>query len=163
ALAIADKVAVMQDGQLVQLDAPEDIYQAPASRFIAEFVTQANFVSASQREGYWETEIGSIPTLSAGEADSGELMICQEDVEINPDAAGHLEVQGRQFLGREYQYTLRLPSARVLQVRTGAHQRLAIGDRVSVKVNPERVRLFTADGKVLCPKAVTAAVAKPVA
>ena len=163
ALSIADKVAVMQDGQLVQLDAPEDIYQAPASRFIAEFVTQANFVSASQREGYWETEIGSIPTLSAGEADSGELMICQEDVEINPDAAGHLEVQGRQFLGREYQYTLRLPSARVLQVRTGAHQRLAIGDRVSVKVNPERVRLFTADGKVLCPKAVTAAVAKPVA
>lgn len=158
ALAIADKVAVMQDGQLVQLDTPETIYQAPASRFIAEFVTQANFVSASRRRGYWETEIGTIPELAvadkiAAAVDCGELMICQEDVKIEQAATGLLAVQGRQFLGREYQYTLQLPSARTLQVRTAASQRLAIGERVSVTINPERVRFFAGDGKAICAEA----------
>ena len=166
ALAIADKVAVMQDGYLAQLDTPEEIYQTPASRFIAEFVTQANFVSALRLRGEWETEIGLIPALPTADnvaaiADRGELMICQEDVKIEPDATGLLEVHARQFLGREYQYALRLPSARQLQVRTAASQRLAVGERVSVRVDPERVRFFSADGKVVSPE--MAAAANPVA
>ena len=163
ALAIADKVAVMQNGRLVQLATPEEIYQAPASRFIAEFVTQANFVSASRRREGWETELGMVPALAVAEgADCGELMICQEDLQIKPDVAGSVEVQGRQFLGREYQYTLRLPSAQVLQVRTSAGQRLAIGERVSVKVDHKRVRFFAADGSAVCTEERLKAVANPV-
>jgi iron(III) transport system ATP-binding protein len=157
----------MQAGRVEQLDTPEGIYQNPASRFIAEFVTQANFVMAERRETVWDTEIGAIRCCASGpdagsgtnlgttsgttlkttsetdlRLEKGELMICQEDVQIELDAAGPLEVQGRQFLGREYQYALLMPSARVLQVRTGAHQRLAIGDRVTVKVNDGRVKFF---------------------
>jgi len=170
ALAIADKVAVMQDGQLVQLGTPENIYQAPASRFIAEFVTQANFVAAWRRHGYWETEIGPIAELDAvglvnadlTDVDRGELMICQEDLKIELDAAGLLEVQGRQFLGREYQYTLLLPSAGVLQVRTAASQRLAVGDRVRVKVDGRRVRLF-AEAERPAINQQTSTVVEPVA
>ncbi|PZU98248.1 MAG: ABC transporter ATP-binding protein, partial [Leptolyngbya sp.] len=46
ALALADRVAVMHQGQLEQIDTPEAIYGQPASRFVAEFVTQANFLPA---------------------------------------------------------------------------------------------------------------------
>lgn len=46
ALAIADQVAVMCQGQLEQVGSPETVYMAPASRFIASFVTQANFIPA---------------------------------------------------------------------------------------------------------------------
>ena len=146
ALAIADKVAVMQDGQLVQIDTPENVYQFPVSRFIAEFVTQANFVTAVWKGGCWETELGSIPELpTAVEAKLGELMICQDDLKVEPDEFGALVVQSRQFLGREYQYTLMLPSGHVLQVRTAASQRLEVGMRVRVRINHERVRFFPAD------------------
>ncbi|MEL6259872.1 MAG: ABC transporter ATP-binding protein [Cyanobacteria bacterium J06626_6] len=150
ALSIADKVAVMQAGELVQLGTPEGIYQNPASRFIAEFVTQANFVRASRQGSSWNTEIGAIGALPVpAETEQGELMICQEDVQIEPDDEGCLQVQGRQFLGREYQYSLLLPSSRVLQVRTGAHQRLSVGERVSVKVNRDRVKLFNPEGQAV--------------
>lgn len=149
ALAIADKVAVMHEGQLVQVDTPERIYQQPASRFIADFVTQANFVAATWQDGGWQTELGWIgPCLAeekekvAASANRGELMICQEDVRIVPDEGGDLQVRGRQFLGREYQYTVRLPSGQILQVRSPASNWLNVGTWVSAKVNLERIRFF---------------------
>ena len=148
ALAIADKVAVMHEGRLAQVDTPERVYQQPASRFIADFVTQANFVAATWQVGGWQTEIGWIgpalerETAVAPRLDEGDLMICQEDVQIVPDEGGNLWVKGRQFLGREYQYTLLLPSERTLQVRSPASHRLEVGTRVSAKVNWERVRFF---------------------
>ncbi|MEL7352065.1 MAG: ABC transporter ATP-binding protein [Cyanobacteria bacterium P01_A01_bin.116] len=150
ALAIADKVAVMHSGQLVQLDTPEEIYQQPASRFIAEFVTQANFVPAARQGQLWITELGPLDREPCGQAgepcQEGDLMICQEDLKILADDSGQLLVQGRQFLGREYQYSLLLPSSQVLWVRTPVGQRLAVGDRVSVKVHWDRARFFEKGG-----------------
>ncbi len=153
ALAIADKVAVMQAGRLVQIGTPETIYQQPASRFVAEFVTQANFVSAVRRESQWkdqwETELGPVFDLPAApEIDRGELMICQEDLQIERDQAGALEIIGCQFLGREYQYKLLMPSEKTLWVRTQASQRLEIGERVRVRICQGKARLFAAEENV---------------
>ena len=148
ALAIADKVAVMHQGKLVQLDAPEDIYQKPASRFVAEFVTQANFVPAVRQAKGWKTALGVLDLeLFSADVDAGDLMIAQEDLQIVPDDKGELLVQGRQFLGREYQYSLLLNAGQVLEVRSPANVRLDVGDRVSAKVRPERLRLFLSDGR----------------
>ncbi|MGL5081028.1 MAG: ABC transporter ATP-binding protein [Microcoleaceae cyanobacterium] len=58
ALAISDRVAVMQQGYLEQVGTPEEIYHSPTSRFVAEFVTQANFIPAQRRGNVWETELG---------------------------------------------------------------------------------------------------------
>ena len=157
ALAIADKVAVMEGGCLVQVDVPEQIYQQPASRFVAEFVTQANFIAAVRHDSGWETELGRIADVDTtsgvsgeqADAEQGELMICQEDVQIEPDSAGVLEIQGRQFLGREYQYALRMPSAQILRVKTGANQRLSVGEQVSVTVKGDRVRFFPKPRKTI--------------
>jgi iron(III) transport system ATP-binding protein len=143
ALAIADQVAVMQTAKIVQIDSPEGIYQSPASRFVAEFVTQANFLPATLQESGWQTEVGSVGHLPGSEgAQQGDLMICQEDIQIVADEAGPLTIQGRQFLGREYQYSLRLPSAQVIQVRSPTHQRFAVGSQVRVTINRDQIRFF---------------------
>ncbi|MGL6340523.1 MAG: ABC transporter ATP-binding protein, partial [Waterburya sp.] len=65
ALAISDKIAVMRQGKIEQAGTPEEIYLNPASRFVAEFVTQANFLPASRQEQVWQTEIGEIPISEA--------------------------------------------------------------------------------------------------
>ncbi|MGB3297847.1 MAG: ABC transporter ATP-binding protein [Phormidesmis sp.] len=152
ALAIADKVAVMDQGRLLQLDTPEMIYRHPASRFVAEFVTQANFVAAQQQGNAWETELGllklDLPREIVDEGDSsGDVMIAQEDLEMVADENGELLVQGRQFLGRFYQYSLLMASGQVLQVRAAASQRLAVGDRVRVIVDCEKARFFPKAGE----------------
>lgn len=47
AMSLADRIAVMQDGRIVQIGAPKDIYRRPESRFVASFLGKSNFIVAS--------------------------------------------------------------------------------------------------------------------
>jgi ABC-type Fe3+/spermidine/putrescine transport system ATPase subunit len=51
ALSTADRVAVMKDGRIVQVGTPEDIYDRPASRFVADVVGRSNFLDLSIEAG----------------------------------------------------------------------------------------------------------------
>jgi iron(III) transport system ATP-binding protein len=154
AMAIADRVGVMCQGKLEQLDTPEAIYQEPASRFVAEFVTQANFLPAQQQGEIWETEIGRFSQtqidcickadwdLCKGEAARGDLMIRQEDLTLELDSQGGLTVGDRQFLGREYAYCLITQSGRRLQARTSTRTTIPVGATVRVTVASQGLRFF---------------------
>lgn len=150
ALSIADRVAVMHKGQVEQLGTPEEIYRHPASRFVAEFVTQANFIPAQRREQMWETAIGTLPLRSVTLEDSikrceqVELMIRQEDLTLHADEFGDIVIRDRQFLGREYRYCLQTPTGQQLVARTPSEIALPVGARVKVSVSADLLRAFPA-------------------
>ena len=139
ALAISDKIAVMRDGKLEQVGTPEEIYTQPRSRFVAEFVTQANFLTAIRDGQNWTTEIGEVklPTaISIAECDRAELMLRQEDIMVTPDPNNdsQVTVKERQFLGREYRYCLETASGKRLHARTTISNPVAVGTKVNVSV-----------------------------
>jgi iron(III) transport system ATP-binding protein len=147
ALSISDQVGVMRGGHLEQLGTPEEIYTHPASRFVAEFVTQANFLSARRREHLWETEVGSfevgmvdLKLSSTGNAQSssfdvGELMLREENLIMMPDERAKVVICDRHFLGREYRYCLETPSGKKLHARTALSTQLPVGTRVKLTVD----------------------------
>jgi spermidine/putrescine transport system ATP-binding protein len=49
AMTVSDRIAVMKGGRIMQLGTPEEIYHRPTSRFVADFIGQANFLAASKR------------------------------------------------------------------------------------------------------------------
>ncbi|MBD2329604.1 ABC transporter ATP-binding protein [Alkalinema sp. FACHB-956] len=146
ALSICDRVAVLSKGCLEQLGTPEEIYQYPATRFVAEFVTQANFVQAVQQEGQWVTDFGEFPIVPPGKTNShpstaqATLMIRQEDVQLSPDRDGNFKICDREFLGREYRY--RLVNAAGLELYARSSDRIAPEDCVTVKVRDNRFQIF---------------------
>lgn len=152
ALAISDWVAVMQQGRLEQFGTPEDIYQHPASRFVAEFVTQANFIPAQRRGNLWETELGCFTiepdqVCSCGNhnlepSEQVDLMVRQEDFILKPDEDASVVIRDRQFLGREHHYSLQVPSGQELIARTRAAKVFPVGMRVQVSVANNAVRVF---------------------
>lgn len=144
ALSIADQVAVMRQGHLEQVGTPEELYRRPMSRFVAEFVTQANFLPARYRGSGWETELGIVPAAQVA-ADNAErldlpeqidLMLRQEDLLLHPDPDGLLIVRDRQFLGREYRYGVQTPNGLELVARTSCELRLPVGTAVQVSIAP---------------------------
>lgn len=152
ALSISDRVGVMRSGHLEQLGTPEEIYTHPASRFVAEFVTQANFLPAQRQGHLWETEVGafSINTMADGfnstsEShnvifDTGELMLREENLILKPDDEAKVVIRDRHFLGREYRYCLETPSGKRLHARTALSIQLPIGTRVRLSVaNPLQI------------------------
>lgn len=153
ALSICDRVAVMREGHIEQIGTPEDLYQHPASRFVASFVTQANFIRGEWHNGVWKTEVGAVPqplqptdspvgTPKFSEGYHVDLMVRQEDLTLVCNPAGSTVVRDRQFLGRENRYTLTLPSGQELIARTSAEVFFPVGEQVDVAIANPHVQLF---------------------
>ena len=65
ALSLADAVAVMRDGRVVQVGPPEEVYGAPADRWVAEFLGDADVVAGHAVGGTADTELGRFPRRPA--------------------------------------------------------------------------------------------------
>jgi iron(III) transport system ATP-binding protein len=166
ALAISDQVAVMRDGQLEQLGTPEAVYCNPSSRFVAQFVTQANFLPAQRHLSIWQTEVGHFevgqfevrglqsykePNDKDHKFDAsdtlqndlthGWLMIRQEELLLHPDPQGSAIICDRQFLGRDYRYCLKTPSGQTLHA-LNRDSTLMLGSTVTLAAQPETLRIF---------------------
>lgn len=148
ALAISDQIAVMRQGKLEQIGMPETVYSQPNSPFVAEFVTQANFLPANRIGQVWETEIGKValsPTKNTLNCDRGNLMLRQEDIELFPDQYSGIVVTERQFLGREYSYSLATPSGQTINARSTLSNVIEVGTKVSISIiTASKVFPFTA-------------------
>ncbi|MDJ1170199.1 ABC transporter ATP-binding protein [Roseofilum sp. BLCC_M154] len=142
ALSICDWVGVMQNGQLEQIGPPELIYRNPQTRFVAEFVTQANFIPARRNGSQWDTEIGSFFVPDSDSLEQGDLMIREEDLQLKPDENGIAKIGDRQFLGREHRYTLHTLSGLELKARSNTLHPLPIGAKVNLQVMTKTWQIF---------------------
>lgn len=144
ALAISDKIAVMHRGKLEQVGTPEEMYLNPASRFVAEFVTQANFLPATKEGQFWQTEIGNVARSETESrlGDQGDLMVRQEDIILTPDRTSKIVVRERQFLGREYHYCLETASGKRIYARSDLSNAIAVGTKVNLSLNIASPRIF---------------------
>src|SRR5437763_10811754 len=85
AMAMADRIAVMNEGRIEQIGTPEEIYRRPASRFVADFIGESNFLEV-QRDGQNKVvaKDGSQVPCRAPQGDwqRATLMIRPEDVQV---------------------------------------------------------------------------------
>jgi spermidine/putrescine transport system ATP-binding protein len=85
AMAMADRIAVMNEGRIEQVGTPEEIYRRPASRFVADFIGESNFLEVERNgENKVVARDGSeVPCRApAGEWRTATLMIRPEDVQV---------------------------------------------------------------------------------
>jgi iron(III) transport system ATP-binding protein len=129
AMALSDRVAVMSAGRIVQIGRPADIYRRPASRFVADFIGQMNFLPASvitREPGSARLAIYGYEVRAENPAGlTGEVLLAirPEDLELrnvgDADAgtglAAHIEV--RNFLGNLVEYKVRLAAGAALRVQ----------------------------------------------
>ncbi len=81
ALAIADRIAVMKDGVLEQVGPPQDLYRRPASRFVADFLGETNFIDGRairEDAGVWsvETPLGTLCGRAGSPVTVGAAVCC---------------------------------------------------------------------------------------
>ena len=150
AFDIADRIAVMNRGRIEQLGRPEEIYHTPATRFVADFVGDADFLPAEVAGDTLVTELGSYPLNGVAVAPGGvEIMLRPEDIELRPtERSDAPQVTARRFKGPLSLSTVRLPTGRVV---TGAHSSQEIfspGQRVDVGFLPDHLVLFRGEDRV---------------
>jgi len=143
AFAMADRIAVLNQGRLEQFDTPETIYHMPATPFVADFVGQADFIPGTVSNGMVHTELGEFPnTLECKEGDSVVVMIRPDDIHLVPTRSASSRVLSRQFRGSENLYAVRLPSGQVVHSSQGSTSVYQEGTAVELRVLASHTVLF---------------------
>ncbi len=117
ALAICDRVAVLNDGVLHQCAPPRQLVDQPATAFVGRFVLQANLLPARWRGGRLQTVLGELEPAAGdhGPPETGalEVMASPQSLVFVPDPDGPAWISGREFLGREWLYQVQLGDQRL--------------------------------------------------
>ncbi len=146
AFSLADRVLILRQGRLEQLNTPDNIYHRPASRFVASFVGIADFVPVRFQDGQVVAELGIFPFDGVPPDGESDLLLRPDDIDLVSDAAGQGRIVDREFKGSDNLYTVRLPSGRSVRSTQPSQAVFSIGERVLVQAHPEHVVLFPKDG-----------------
>ncbi len=143
AFSIADRIAVMRAGAVVQEGSPEELYLLPADRWVAEFVGAGNFIPGRIDGDLVETLLGRFPMSTRNGATEVDVLIRPELLELDPDPAGAAEVVAREFRGHDVFYRVRLGDGTTLVSQRPSNEVVPLGSRVTVKPHVGRVPVFS--------------------
>ncbi|HVD99896.1 MAG TPA: ABC transporter ATP-binding protein [Cytophagaceae bacterium] len=134
ALSLSDRVAVMKEGKVVQIDTPETVYTKPLTPYVASYFGNANLVKVKDLE---KLNIHSTKELAP------DAMVCirYEDVELTQENQAMLygKVIRKDYFGSCYRLEVRLEKLR-LWLYTNAPVKK--GDIVPLRINSEKIHLF---------------------
>ena len=145
AMAISDRIAVMDRGEVVQDGTAQDLYYRPATEFVARFIGRTNILTARvlsadevEIEG---TRVPFRSGLAAGQ--TARLVVRPEMIELQA-ASGGGEVVQHTFLGEKTDYLVKLGGS-TLQATASDHSRkpiLEIGQPVAVRFHAEGIHVL---------------------
>jgi ABC-type Fe3+/spermidine/putrescine transport system ATPase subunit len=157
AIGLADRIALMNKGRIVQIGTAREIYEEPATRFVAEFIGQSIWFSGHLTQG---------PDRAAFVTDDGIVLPVNPPASMGPDVGlsirpEHIHLTARPtdtgripatitdvaFFGAELIVSCRLDRGRVIRipVRSDDEGIPATGARVELGVSPDRCKVIADD------------------
>jgi iron(III) transport system ATP-binding protein len=152
ALALSHEIAVMNEGRIIQIGSPRDIYERPHNRFVADFVGSANFLDATviAQEGpadqyRVQTAIGQLRCYAVEPLRAGDDVVISlrpEDVHVSaqrPETENAYEavVDAKLFLGEFIEFQVKIGSTLML-ARVHPSFSPPVGTTVHIGMNPEK-------------------------
>ncbi|MGO2660751.1 ABC transporter ATP-binding protein [Mycetocola reblochoni] len=138
ALAVSDRIAVMNEGRVEQFDTPERLYRTPATSAVAAFIGTSLRVPVTVRDNT-ALLFGLAVALQAPRADGEATVLVRPENVIVVQAEPNATVLSSSFLGATRRTLLRTDEGLELIMQHGAEQTLDAEQRVSVSVRPEPV------------------------
>jgi len=154
ALSMAQRMAVMREGHIEQVGTPREIYNRPASRFVADFIGETNFIDGRVIEigdlCVVETPVGRILSSSmSGSLTVGSRVTCSvrpESVELSPSDSGGLNrlpavVRRVTYLGDNEQYMLELRDGSLIKAvkYNPREEAMKAAEELQISFRPEDV------------------------
>ena len=160
AMAVSDRIAVMNAGVIQHIGTPKSIYQRPANLFVATFIGRSNVIKGKLvvdgGKTYLETLSGyraEIHTVRPEQQKEQEitLSVRPEEFLLDRDSAEGISaiVDDCVFLGLNTHYFVHLSSGEEVEIiqESSIDSVIEPGSEIKLKINTDKVNLFTADGE----------------
>ncbi|HEX2543141.1 MAG TPA: ABC transporter ATP-binding protein [Caldimonas sp.] len=168
AFAMADRIAVMNEGRIQQIDSAYNLYHRPSNRFVADFIGQGVLVDATvlapQRLGL---EIAEVPCREpirlAGSGtpcapgDRIDVLLRPDDVIHDDSSPVKAMVRAKAFRGAEILYTLQLASGATVLALVPSHHNHTIDEPIGIRLELDHVIAFAPQRAPQAAPAVAAA------
>ena len=153
ALTMSDRIAVLKDGEIMQLGTGEEIYRHPVSRYVADFIGEANLIDCIADAGggvRLAAGAAALPHTAEG-AGAATLMVRPEDIRAGEPAAVsdgvalRATVRDKIFIGQSWRLFVVLETGQEITVQPGSSteaDRLAAGDATTIWWPRERGRVL---------------------
>jgi len=147
AFAVADRVGLMHQGEIVQWSSAYDLYHKPVNDYVAGFIGKGTIIPGiMKKNNRIETALGvisssgeNIPTYCTSEGCRVNLLIRPDDV-IHDDASDTcLEIIGKVFRGSEFFYTLKVDEQHQLLCSAPSHHNHALNSFIGVRLDVEHL------------------------
>jgi iron(III) transport system ATP-binding protein len=132
ALAVSDRIVVMKMGQIAQIGTPAELYERPASAFVADFIGDANLIEGRIADGMFRAAHLVLPV--AAEEGSVTATIRPERIRLSPGGAAR--ILSASYLGSRMEYVVQDEGLEFLVSRPIAEPRMAAGDAVALELDP---------------------------
>ncbi len=158
AMVASDRIVVMRAGRIEQVGTPQQIYRAPATRFVASFIGRTNFLSGSRSASGFDFGAFMLPAdrLPASASDRATILIAIRPHSIRLTAVGHhatdtqmLRLSGRvadrAYFGDHWDYTISLADQVTLTVSAEPSQAWQVGQEVVLEIDAEQMSVIADD------------------
>ncbi|ABD86832.1 ABC transporter ATP-binding protein [Rhodopseudomonas palustris] len=150
AMELGDRIVVMRHGAIAQIGTPREIYFAPQSRFVAEFVGAANIIEGAVDNGLLQLPGGSVAVAASGMRAAAVAMIRPETIRIVDPAQAALTgiVDSVAFVGDRQRIVVRGAADKPLAIDAPNTIEVKCGERVGLSIAADAVRLLPDDAAI---------------
>jgi putative spermidine/putrescine transport system ATP-binding protein len=140
AMALADRVVVMNQGQIEQTGTPRQIYETPATAFVTAFIGTMNQLSGNVSAGF--LTVGSNRIAVDAPDGPAALLFRPEDLRLSAEADAHFTatVTSCLYFGDHLRLTLNVGSEQSLISRLAPREQIAIGQRVGCVITSSQIQ-----------------------
>lgn len=134
---IGDSIALIHQGRVEQVGAPNDLYHRPLTRYVADFMGPATFLEARIEDDCIVTEVGVIPQrVKAPSATGIKVMLRPDDVHLCASSEGQGTIVFQELRGGFFRYRVRLNSGTLMESQILHTHDFEVGTRVDVSIDP---------------------------
>ncbi|AUJ24204.1 transporter [Virgibacillus dokdonensis] len=137
ALAMADRIVVMNKGKIEQIGTPEEIYYHPETPFVAKFVGKANIFTGEWKKDVFQLQQGKVTWKDWGIAEALKreqmYILRPEQLKLSPKIANELTgtIKTKQFQGKEYHYSIEV-NGQVIIAHAPILEQYHVGEEVAL-------------------------------
>ena len=151
ALAVSDRIIVMNKGQIAQIGTPRELYETPSDLFVANFIGESNIVDCridGIKGDKARIALGSeVMTVDSGDMKAGaaKMIVRPEHITLHPKKAkGSFAgvITTATYVGSKTEYQISTQAGSFFVTLPSTSRQFAAGDEVHLAVDPETVRLF---------------------
>lgn len=155
AMAISDSIAVMNQGRIQQVGRPKELYHRPKNEFVASFIGRTNIIQVNLKHdgatALLEFSTGyrmPLPILNNVADQPVHVSIRPEELIRTADGDIDAQITDSVYLGMDTEYFVDLPFAKKIHVseESSLTEDLGEGDHIKLKINAQKINVFTADG-----------------